>query len=379
MTVENLFAQLSIRESRYEANFTGETDPAAKFEFALCRNQITLGDVEIDQFWMPIQSLYGQRNRRAVNLEPLVDFWWAQCGAVGTQSEPGIQESYLLAKILPYARSNGSRRVFVDSFQTVPGNRSGRLRAWTADLNRLLAASRHDEYDDLAFQRATGDLIGPPEYPEEVSKRYKSLSAELFEGARRAIGGDGVEATERVLHDWRQLFNSIGRRRGNPIEKQVLDVLSYECRTALHRCYSSVWTVLLNALGNRYAMTDESYIFHQLWHFDRCQESNVGDESYFHLFHGHVFGLHPACGPVLLTDCGRELFAEWLQEGSLKSYHRVLHALAVAVGYYADQYNIAALLRQGAGVTESMGDMVAVEEQQAARRRGQPPRHIPDE
>ena len=209
-------------------------------------------------------------------------------------------------------------------------------------------------------------------------RRYKSLAAELFADARRVLDSDGAEATERVLHDWQQLFNSIGRRRGNPIEKQVLDVLSYECRTALHRIYSSTWTVLFNALGNRYAMTEESYIFHQLWHLDRCQESNVGDESYFHLFHGHIIGLHPACGPVLLTDCGGELFAEWLREGSLQSYHRVLHALAVAVGYYADQHNVAALLRQGAGSTESVGDMVAVEEQQTARRRGQRPRHVPD-
>ncbi len=379
MTVQNLFAQLAIQDTHVEARFTSESDPAAVFEFALCRKQVSLGDVAIDQFWMPIHSLYGQRNQRAINLEPLVDFWWAYCGDSGTQSDANIQESYLLAKILPHARSNGSRRVFVDSFQTVPGNRSRRLRAWTADLNRLLEESRHEEYDELAFQRATGDLIGPPEYPEEVVQRYLSISEELFEAARSAIDSEGVEATERILSDWRRLFQAIGRHRGNAIEKQVLDILSYEGRTALHRCYSAVWSLLLGALGNQYTMTDESYIFHQFWHLDHCRESDHGDQAYFHLFHGHVFGLHPACGPLLMTQCGGELFAEWLWEGTLQSYHRMLHALAVAVGYYADQHNIAQLLRQGADSTESFGDMVAVEEQEAARRRGQRPRHIPDE
>lgn len=379
MTIQNLFAQMVVRNGRFDCSFTCESDPAAEFEFALCRNQVTLGEIEVDQFWMPTRSLYGQRNQRAVNLEPLIELFWAECGVAGTQCEAAIQETYLLAKILPYARSNGSRRVFIDAFQTLPGNRSGRMRAWTADLNQLLTASRHNEYDELAFQRATGNLIGPPTYSEEVRRCYQTLSANLLQEARSAANNDELEATERVLGEWRRLFQSIGRRRGNQLEKQALDILSYECRTALHRCYSSVWSTLLHALAHRYGMTNESYIFHQLWHFERCRESDHGEESYFHLFHGHIFGLHPACGPVLLTRTGAELFSVWLRDGTLQSYHRVLHALAVAVSYYADQYNIAALLRQGSGCTESVGDMVAEEEQRASRRRGQRPRNIREE
>lgn len=162
----------------------------------------------------------------------------------------------------------------------------------------------------------------------------------------------------------------IGRRRGNPVEKQVLDILSYECRAALHRCYSAIWCILLPALRSKYHITDESYLFHQLWHFDRSRESDHGDQAYFHLFHGHVFGLHPACGPVLLARSGAELFGEWLREGSLQSYHRVLHALAVAVGFYGGRHNIATLLRKKEGSFETVGDMVALEEQQAKRRSG---------
>ena len=354
MAVQKLFAQMAIQDTCFDCNFAWKSDPSAEFELALCRNHVMLGEVELDQFWMPIHSLYGQRNQKAVNLEPLVEFWWAECGAAGTQCNTAIQESYLLAKVLPFARSNGSRRVFIDAFQTVPGSRSPRMRAWADSLNRLLTASRHNEYDELAFQRATGNFIGPPVYPEEVWRRYQNLSAELFQKARNAIDADGLEATEQVLSDWRRLFTLIGRRRGNQIDKQALDILSYECRTALHRCYSSAWHTLIHALGARFDMSDESYIFHQLWHFDRCQQSNRGDESYFHLFHGHIFGLHPACGPVLLTQCGSELFAEWLRDGTPQSYHRVLHALAVAIYFYADQHNTGAMLRRGAGSTESV-------------------------
>lgn len=377
MTAQHFYAQLVMRDTHFEASFSGDSDASAEYQFLLFRNQVTLGDVEIDRFWMPIRSLYGQRNVRAVNRDSLVEFWWTLCGNEGSQFETAIQQTYLLAKILPHARSNGSRRVFVDSFQTVPEFRSRRMRMWARDLDQLLSAAKFEEYDELAFQRATGNLIGPPAYGDEVRQRYDDLSIELFQGARDAIDADGPEAIERVLADWRKLFNSIGRHRGNIVEKQVLDVLSYECRAALHRCYSLVWSILLPALGDHYAMCDESYIFHQLWHFDRCRESDHGDEAYFHLFHGHIFALHPACGPVLLTQRGGELFAQWLREGTRASYHRVLHALAVAVGYYANQNNIAVLLRKGAASTETHGDMVAVEEQQAERRQGRRRRHRP--
>ena len=83
-----------------------------------------------------------------------------------------------------------------------------------------------------------------------------------------------------------------------------------------------------------------------------------------------MFGLHPACGPVLLTRCGADLFGIWLRERSLQSYHRVLHALAVAVGFYGEQHNITALLRKGEGRIETVGDMAALEERETERRSG---------
>ena len=274
---------------------------------------------------------------------------------------------------MPHARSNGSRRVFLDSFQTVPESRRRKIQEWTEGLDRLLSESHSEECDEEGFRNATANLIGPALYGDEVQQKYLELTTRLFREGCGAIRQGATGAVDSVLRDWETLMTSIGRRRGNPIEKQALDILSYECRTALHRCYSAVWSVLLTALRANYRMTDESVVFHQLWHFDRCQESDYGDEAYFHLFHGHVFALHPACGPVLLTRNGSELFSAWLREGSLASYHRVLHAMAVAVGYYGERHDIAALLRRKDSVIDTCGDIVALEEQEVGRRSGRRP------
>ncbi|WP_166830626.1 hypothetical protein [Thalassoroseus pseudoceratinae] len=195
----------------------------------------------------------------------------------------------------------------------------------------------------------------------------------LFEplpDARDRIEQDGPQTIDAVLHEWKTILKQIGRRRGKALEKQVLDILSYECRTALHRCYSAVWDALLPYLGWQYDLTDKCKAFHQLWHYDHCTPSNEYERINFHLFHGHIFALHPACGPVLRTQTGQELFGEWLQEGTLSSYHRVLHALAVAVGFYAEQSNIAKLLRKNEQRENYYGDLVPLEKRLQSRRSG---------
>lgn len=379
MAVEQFYAQLGVAPTHYEFTFSDASVPDAGFEFSLCRKETTLGDLPIYQFWMPIRSLYHQRRQQAINYRPIIDAWWAICERGGTQCERDTQQSYLLVNLLPEARSNGSRRVFVDSFQTVPDSHTRKIQAWVAALDGSLANSCHESIDEEEFHRVTANLIGPPTYAEEVDRRYFEIERELFDEGCQAFERDGVDGVQQTLKKWRRWMNGIGRHSGNLVEKQVLDVLSYECRTALHRCYSAVWRILLPALANRFNLTDESYIFHQLWHFDRCQESNLRNQAYFHPFHGHILGLHPACGPLLLTSRGGELFASWLREGSHDSYHRVLHALTVAIDYYGQQYELTALLRKNEGRVSSEGDMVAMEESQAARRRGRRRRHRPVE
>lgn len=325
-------------------------------------------------------SLYGQRNTQAVNHRPIIDLWWADCGREQTRHEQPVQETYLLARILPEARANGSRNVLVDSHQIVPGARGQQLEEWTDELDSLLANSRDQEIDEVAFQRTTGGLIGPPDYGADVQARYEEFREQLFGEARRLLQNDSPEAIDVALDHWRRRMQSIGRRRGNEMEKQVLDIFSYEARASLHRCYSHVWRSLIAALHRQYSLTEPSVLFHWFWHLDPFTPSNLDEASSANLFHGHIFGLHPACGFVLRTPVGGEIFAQWLRDPmNRRHYCRVLHALAVAVGYYAQKYEITRELRRGRSVIQSFDDMTMVEEQQAAVSSRRRPRRRPIE
>jgi len=368
MAIEDVYVRWETTESKYSVGFRSLPDPDAQAELRLCRKATRLGGVEIDQFWMPIWSLYGQRNTAATNQAPLIKIWWDWCGREGFQQDRDIHETYLLAKILPHARGNGSRRVFADAILN-PSERRSELRAWISELEPLLASSQNEEIDEIEFKNSTADLIGPPEYDPAVFDCYKEMTEELFE-THASIEEQGLDAITHVLEHWQRLMKSIGRHRGHELEKQVLDILSYECRTALHCCYSAVWRILLEAVARQYSMSQESYRFHELWHFDRRRESDHGEQADFHLFHGHIFALHPACGPLLQTKTGGELFGMWLQEGTLQSYRRVLNALGIAIAFYGDRGEIQRLLRRGGGRLQTVGNMETLEEWEAERTGG---------
>jgi len=357
--MENLFAAIELTDSSYEISFGGTSSGSAQHELSLCRKTTQLGEIEIDQFWLATNSLYGQRNQTAVNQSPLVDLWWDWCGRGGTQNTLGIQQTYLLAQILPHARANGSRRVLQDSTINSP-ERWLQRQDWINALNPLVEAGRNEEMDEVAFQRFTGGMIGPPQYEASVRARYNEMEAELFEDAQRECqrGGDAIGT---VLAKWRRMMNTIGRRRGNETGKQVLDILSYECRAALHRCYSAVWMFLLRAITQRFGLSTASCDFHRLWHFDHCAESEECEDANFHLFHGHVFALHPACGPLLATQAGSEIFGDCLQSRTLAAYRRVLNAIGIAVAYYSDQYDLQRTGRRGASRTVAVADMDTLE------------------
>jgi len=361
MTIDDVYVHWEATESEYLVRFASQPDPSAQSELRMCRKATRLGSVEIDQFWMSTQTLYGQRNQAAVNQSPILNFWWDWCGRVGSQQDRDIRETYLLAMILPHARGNGSRRVFADSILN-PSERRFESQAWISELEPLLASSRNEELDEVEFKNRTANSLGPPEYDAAVFERYEEMTAELFSEAHSSIEEEGLDAISPVLEHWQRLMKSIGRRRGNELEKQVLDILSYECRTALHRGYSAVWKILLEVVARQYSMSEESYRFHELWHFDHCRESAQGEHAYFHLFHGHIFALHPACGPLLQTNTGGALFGQWLQEETLQSYRRVLNALSIAVAFYGGRGEIQRLLRHGSGRLQTVGNMETLEE-----------------
>lgn len=130
----------------------------------------------------------------------------------------------------------------------------------------------------------------------------------------------------------------IGRRGGHALDKQVLDILSYECRAAFHRCYSAGCWDLIPRLTLKYHLSPANQCFLHFWHLDHCSESAQGPHAMFHLFHGHIFALHPAGAALLQSPTGRDLLATWLQEPeSAAAFGRLLHAIFVTLHRYVEQ------------------------------------------
>jgi hypothetical protein len=363
---------------REEVEVAGE-----RFVFSLCRKAEQMGPVPVDHWWVPATELYrqrGHRRRRDGNHAALTEAFWALCRREGTHHEPDVQESYLLSRLLPHARSQGSRRVFADAFlqSRVQAARPARQAA-RAELEEMLRASQGEGLTRLAFQRKTGEALGPPELTPEAVRAYLEFCEAFFGRARPALAADKPAGVAAAVAGWQKVMRSVGRRCGQALQKQVLDVLSYEARAALHRCYSAAWDLLLLPLLERkYALSRESLAFLRLWHLDQVSESNHGEQAYFHLFHGHVFALHPACGELLRTAAGRELMGRWLRRPSERALSRLLHGLYVAVLHYGGQRELLTADRKKRPRGLGGADLVDLEQQLAQRRTGRRPQHYSD-
>jgi hypothetical protein len=305
-----------------------------QYSFQLCRKATQFGDIRVDQVWMPHGSVYGQRNSTASNRDSIVNAFWSLCRRAGSDEEDdGVKDSYLLAKLLPEVRSNGSRRVFQDA---VTARETIALRQrLLSSLEERLASGRNHRLDMVSFRDQTAILLGPPSYEEEVWCRYRHYEAELFDEGHQALE-QGRDA-EGALARWRSWMTGVSRRRGNDLDKLVLDIFSYECRAALHRCYSAVWVELLPLLTERYAFTNETVRFHRLWHLEQSTDSN-DLRAQFHLFHGHIFGLHPGTYLFAQTRTGGELIGEALIEPRLgPAFERLLNGLMLAMYEFSER------------------------------------------
>jgi hypothetical protein len=244
------------------------------FTFKLCRKAEQLGPVAVDHWWMRTTELYrqrAQRRRKGGNYQAVTESFWALCCQEGSHIERDVQESYLLARLLPYARSQGSRRIVDDAYldRQTRGGREERKPSVKA-LNQLLQSARTESTTPLSFSRRTADVIGPPVLGPELIDTYQACCKELFDTAVTVMVADKEAAVAQMLACWQRLMRTVGRRRGRAVEKQVLDVLSYEARIALDRCYSAAWDMLLLPhLTDRYHLSPETVAFLRLWHLDQ--------------------------------------------------------------------------------------------------------------
>ena len=71
-------------------------------------------------------------------------------------------------------------------------------------------------------------------------------------------------------------------------------------------------------------------------HCQQRRKANDTDEHDFHLFAGHVFGLHPAGATFIRTEAGRKLIGDYLQNPDPNTtWPRLLAGLLIAVYQYA--------------------------------------------
>lgn len=345
------------------------------FVFSLCRKREAMGRVPVDHWWMPVPALYDQRGNRGRgrgNYESVVDCFWAMCGHEGSTSEVDVQESYLLARLLPSARNQGSRRIFPDAHLESRAQASTESRMESVrELDSQLSSCREKTLGLVEFRDRTGEVLGPPRLTEEAIGEYETFSTTLLGPASAELAGDESKALERLLERWADFMRSIGRRRGNLLQKQVLDVISYECRAALHRCYSAVWSEMIPELGRRHLLDPESLRFLEFWHLEQVMEASNVEYANFHLFHGHVFALHPATGEFIRTTTGRELVGDWLTHPDGEGpFGRLLHGMYVSTFHYASRRQDIAEQRKKRPPTVAGTDMVELEEGQEARKRG---------
>jgi hypothetical protein len=316
------------------------------FPFQLCRKAVHLSRLAVNHWWMDTRLLDGQRNRPAPNSKAITSYFWALCERHGTAQDAEVQESFILARLLPLARSHASRRVFADAHLTRPECSRSSREEMRAELEALLRSSRQDSLSMVDFKNRTADILGPPILSPEVQSRYLELTEEFLGDARAALIQKGTPGLQVAISRWQEMMRTVGRRAGMALEKQVLDILSYECRAAFHRCYSAVWWDLIPRLTLKYDLNLASQHFLHFWHLDHC-ESAQEPRALFHLFHGHIFALHPAGGALLQTPTGRIHLGAWLQEPeSETAFGQLLHALFVTLHHYVEQREVDASSRR---------------------------------
>ncbi len=309
------------------------------FSFELCRKSENFATVPIDHWWMRTTELYRQRAEAGTTgkCRRHSRGVFALCQQAGSDGERSNCEVYTLAHLLPCVRNQGSRRIVKDAVPTCAAAGKAKREASDHELDQLLRCCESETLTELAFSRKTADVLGPPPLAPMVAAAYREFCQEFFDPVVDELLANSRKGITFALKAWQRFMTSIGRRGGRQQQKQVLDIISYEARAALHQCYSAVWHyLLLPQLRCDHALTNENITFLQFWHLDQIRPSNLGDVANFHLFHGHVFSLHPASGAFLRTATGRERMGQWLTQQSSAAYGQLLHGLYLSTFHYAE-------------------------------------------
>ncbi len=116
----------------------------AEFCFKVFRKKdVQLGPTRVDQYWMKPTALYSQQRsgypQRTHNHKELLRHFWHTSQLDESADLRVTQERFLHAFLVPYVRSQGSRRVFADACLNMG---QGLRKKQAAQLSQFLEASR---------------------------------------------------------------------------------------------------------------------------------------------------------------------------------------------------------------------------------------------
>lgn len=300
--------------------------------------RVDLGACNVRQLWCPLGTLYELPGGEATNAWGFVEGFWRLCSDAGTVGDPDVQESYLLARLYPLTRKDGARRIVPDArFRSTPRRMTEQAKDYCQMLDQLLKAENRRTLDHCDFHEQTRQYLELPEPSPEARALYNAILAYLFADARDCVLDDPNRAVVSLAQGWDQVMRTWGRRGGFAMQKQVLDILSYESRVAFHRAYSAVWSYLLPGLSDLLELDEPERRFVETWHLAPCIATDRG-YGRFYWFHGHVFGLHPAGAMLMQTPTGRRIVGEYLMAQSADDLQdhggRLRHAMSRAVMVY---------------------------------------------
>ena len=301
----------------------------------LMSRQTVLGDSLFRQFWIPKTGLFGTRNKRSSNHSAVLDFYRYHCINRLNDRLETPAKVHLLASLLPLIRSNGAQDIFPDASVVTPKNCPTQSEFSAERLESQLRASDTEQVSVVDFCNRNRKAIEFSEFPNTTFKLYGEFESELLANATSQWWQDPTAAYKLVEKTWLRWRDGFGRRSGNKEKKDVLNILSFECKAAFHQAYSALWVEMIP-----YLIADKdnqlfSQRFHALWHLDH-RISIPGHYRDVHLLHGLALGLHPAFGTMLKTKTGSRLVGEAVAESEdIDAQERFLHASLVSLYLYA--------------------------------------------
>lgn len=326
------------RTQTYTISFTTESGEAVTFPLEWKREWF--GPVEVSHYWIDVRKLYGQRGRSRALCQNFAEAFWQQCLQQKTDAIHDNRQTYLLTLLLPHAKPISSNRVFLDA-RLITSVRKAAVHELEGQLEEGLGRKEITGMSKGQFRIKIRKLMRHGRLSKELEQKYREFEDRLLVDACALLPHDSPGAFRLMLERWQEFMQRWSKRGGSHLERKVLDVFSYECRAALHRCYSAGWASICHVLRQEGRISDLDEVFLQNWHGEPFQEEKGS------LFCGHVFALHPGVGLMIQTPTGKRVMGEWLKDpGNRKKFGIVLHCIYVALEQYRRCYSEAQLRRR---------------------------------